>query len=415
MVSEKERREIESTVTSRLEVTIKFLQDMIQAPSVNPPGDYSDIHEVVVSRLDNSDWNTETVWAPDELLKQHEHKYPRPNVVSTVAEGSGITIVLNAHLDTVPIDDTEWTYDPFGGTIDGRFVYGRGSKDSKGRVAAYTLASEVLMEISELPGDPTIQLALTADEETGSQAGLKYLLENEYLDCDYAIVEGHIDKIGYAMPGRLRFMISVQGMSAHAGAHPRDGSNAVLGANRLISAIDALDESFEVVTSEIYDMGTPAIVPTCIRGGTGETTVPPTCSFTVNCRVVPQQDIEAVENRIRAVMTDVDLPSGIDFDVVCTSKITPSRTDPNGDLVRLLSQNIRATTGNEVPIAGWRGITDARFFADREISWVNFGPGDEDSNSHGADEHISIDQIKDSATIVAATVLDLARAKNSAL
>jgi acetylornithine deacetylase/succinyl-diaminopimelate desuccinylase-like protein len=77
------------------------------------------------------------------------------------------------------------------------------------------------------------------------------------------------------------------------------------------------------------------------------------------------------------------------------------REDPH---VRAVAESATTMLDREVSIEGTQGFTDARFFAARGADCVHFGPGDEDSNAHGADESVALDQVRDAGAVVAASV-----------
>ena len=131
MVSEATRTELRETAAELEEETVEFLQELVRTNSVNPPGDYSDLHDLLMDTYDDLEWETETIWAPDELLEEHGFEHPRPNVLSYPVRGDGPSIALIAHLDTVPVDEEAWTRDPFAGEIEDGRLYGRGAKDCR--------------------------------------------------------------------------------------------------------------------------------------------------------------------------------------------------------------------------------------------------------------------------------------------
>lgn len=134
MVTDTELERITDAQRALESDAVSFLQELIRIPSHNPPGDYAAVEERLVAEFEGHGWDTETLWAPPELLEDLglDPDSPRPNVLGYVARGDGPTIALNAHLDTVPVDEDAWTRDPFGGAVDEGCVWGRGARDSKG-------------------------------------------------------------------------------------------------------------------------------------------------------------------------------------------------------------------------------------------------------------------------------------------
>lgn len=411
MVSSDELVAIEAAADDLHDEAIEFLSEMIRTPSINPPGEYAGIHELVTSTYEEYGWDVETIWTPDHLLEELglDPDYPRPNVLAYLCRGDGPVIALNAHLDTVPVDESQWTYEPFGGEIADGHMWGRGARDSKGRVASYTFAARVLEETDLVPDDATVVLAITADEETGGQAGPGYVIDSGALEADYAIVEGAIDRIDYAAAGVLHLNVTVTGKASHAGVDPRGGTNSLVGAARIISALEDYAKELEDRVSEVPNIGHPTCTPATIEGGVKTNVVPPSTSFTVDRRVVPDEDIDEAEAEFTDVVESVKLPEGTSVEVDAILRAMPFVSDRDGPLVRSLKRNADLVTDGDIPIAGTRGFTDARFFAQGGAETAKYGPGDADSNVHGADENVKLDQLRDSTAAIAATLVDLGR------
>ena len=415
MVSDLERTKIIEAANELENESVSFLKEMIRTPSINPPGEYEDIHSVVQSTYKDFGWECETIETPEEVLRDLglDPTYPRPNVLGYPTRGDGPTIALNAHLDTVPVDDTSnWDYDPFGGAIkDGR-IYGRGAHDSKGRIASYTLAVRALEEAGLLPKDATVVLAITCDEETGGQAGPGYLVENSFLDPDYAIVEGNCQDLRIGHSGVLHFAITVSGKASHAGANPEEGANAILGASELLQAIKKYAKELKRETSEIPGVGSPTSVPGTIEGGVKTNVVPSSCSFTVDHRVPPDYDGDQLERRFRSMIDSVKLPSGISVSVESVLQADPYRSDPNDRHVQIVKENAEAIFEREFELIGVRGFSDGRFFSKAGAQTINFGPGDDHGNVHGANENMSLEQVTKAGAAIAASVVDFSRENN---
>ena len=413
MVSAAKRKQIVSASKEHYDETVSFLQEMIRTPSVNPPGEYESIHDLVKERHESYGWDCETVRTPDSVLENLglDPAYPRYNLLSYVTHGDGPTIALNAHFDTVPVDESEeWDHEPFGAEIDddGR-VYGRGANDSKGRIAAYTLAARALESAEVVPENATLVLAITCDEETGGKAGPGYLVESGALEPDYAIVEGNCDSLWRGVSGVRQFEVTVRGKASHAGVNPEAGANAILGTGHLLRAIETYAEELSGEESEVPGIGSPTCVPATIEGGVKTNVVPAECSFTVDHRVPPDYDGDEVEARFEAVVDDVSMPAGTSAETAVALRADPYISGAEEMHVRAVHENAEAIFGRDLDLVGIRGFSDGRFFAQAGAKTLNFGPGDGDCNPHGADENISLDQVRDAGATVAASIVDIAR------
>lgn len=389
--------------------TISFLQEMVRTPSENPPGEYEDIHDVVRGKFEENDWSCETVWTPKERLREFgiPEEYPRPNILATVSTGTGPTIALNAHLDTVPADPDRWSYDPFSAKIENNRLYGRGATDCKARIAAYTLAAEIL-ERNDLFPDATIILAITADEETGGEAGPGYIVDAGHIDPDYVIVEGSSEQVKHAAAGVIHYTVTVTGESSHAGSRLDEGANALLSAARIITELEAYGNELRTRESDVIGIGSPTCTPATITGGIKTNVVPDRIAFTVDQRVPPDFNADDLESEFKNTVEAVDLLPGTDVSIAVDLRADSSWSDPDSPHVKAVQANAQAVLNRDIPIAGSRGFTDARFFANAGAKTVRYGPGDSKSNQHGIDESVALDQVIDSGSIVAASLIDIA-------
>ncbi|RAW45767.1 hypothetical protein DQW50_07060 [Halorubrum sp. 48-1-W] len=408
MVSDAELERLDTAVDGLADDAVAFLREMVRTPSVNPPGDYAAIVDLLTTEYEGYGWDVEIERAPEALVEELGLPHPRPNVLAYATRGPGATIALNAHIDTVPVEESNWTYDPFGGTVEDGRLYGRGARDSKGRIAAYTLATRALEESGLLPEDATLVLALTADEETGGEAGAGHVVESGALEAEYAIVEGSTYAVEYASSGVLTLRVDVEGASAHAGVEPERGANAVVAAARLVDALDAHGDDLADRESEVPGVGSATCTPSTIEGGVETNVVPPTCSFTVDRRVPPDHDAAIAEREVREVVAGTDLPAGTSATVTALSRTKAFRSDPEDPHVRAVATNANRVIG-DVPVRGTRGGSDAGHFHAGGTKAVKFGPGGRDSNVHGPDENLALDQLRDAAVVVAASVRDIAR------
>ncbi|SMO50532.1 M20 family metallopeptidase [Halorubrum cibi] len=408
MVSDAELEAIGETVADLEDEAVEFLREMVRTPSVNPPGDYAAIVDLLSARYEEYGWDVEVEYAPETLVAELDLPHPRPNVLAYATRGDGPTIALNAHVDTVPVEESNWTHEPFGGAVEDGRLYGRGARDSKGRIAAYTLATRALEESGLLPEDATLVLALTADEETGGEAGAGHVVESGAIEADYAIVEGSTYAVEYASSGVLTLRVDVEGASAHAGLEPEEGANAVVAAARLVERLDAHGDDLATRESAVPGVGSATCTPATIEGGDASNVVPPTCSFTVDRRVPPDHDAAAAEREVRDVVADTDLPAGTSATVTALSRTKAFLSDPEDPHVRAVAANADRVVG-DVPVRGTRGGSDAGHFHAGGTKAVKFGPGGRDSNVHGPDENLALDQLRDAAVVVAASVRDVGR------
>lgn len=161
---------IEELVRSRSGELERLLQRLIRAQSPNPPGDEFEVAQILARELQSH---------ADVYLIEPAAR--RVSVVARLGSGNGVHVVCNAHLDTVPIDQSgDWSVAPYGGVSADGYIWGRGAVDHKSPVAALTIAAQVL-ESSGLLGDGRLTLVFDADEEAGGTYGAAAVYQNEQL------------------------------------------------------------------------------------------------------------------------------------------------------------------------------------------------------------------------------------------
>lgn len=155
--------------------SVDLLCDLVRIPTVNPPGDETEVAGRLEAFLSDAGVHTEILTSPAG----------RVNVVARV-EGPRDTpaLVLLSHTDVVPVEETSWTRDPFGAEIVDGFVWGRGTLDMKGIAVMHAMAAA---ELVRQGGSPTREVVVVAvsDEEAGGDEGARWLLEE------------HPDKLGF--------------------------------------------------------------------------------------------------------------------------------------------------------------------------------------------------------------------------
>jgi acetylornithine deacetylase/succinyl-diaminopimelate desuccinylase-like protein len=174
-------------VTGLLAEAVSLLAELIQARSCNPPGNEEGPARVLAAYLRRGGLDVSVLAATPG----------RPNVVARVrGPGTGPSLLLLSHLDTVGADPGEWSVDPWSGTVRGGCIWGRGALDLKGQAAAQAVAVASLARAgAAFRGD--IVVAATADEERGSRYGTRWLLDAHpgALKTDYALTHGAGDRV----------------------------------------------------------------------------------------------------------------------------------------------------------------------------------------------------------------------------
>jgi len=157
---------------------VALLQEIVQRPTVNPPADTTECAKFILERLNENGISAQL----------REGKMGFANVVARLSgRKRGKVLLLNGHIDVVAPGEG-WTVDPFGGEVKDGMIYGRGTSDMKSGIASM-IAAMIGFRRSGKPFDGEIIFMAVGDEETGSQFGTRYLLENNFgTNADFAIV-----------------------------------------------------------------------------------------------------------------------------------------------------------------------------------------------------------------------------------
>lgn len=217
------------------ELIIGFLQELVRAPSPNPPGDTRAAAAVITRFLDRHGLPWRLVAPVAEW----------PNIVGTIETGRpGRHLVLNGHIDVFPVDESEpWTHGPWSGALADGKIWGRGVVDMKAGTAASVMTYRYLHEArAALAGRVT--LTCVSDEETFGPYGARWLVANEPEVLGDCVLNGepsspHTIRFGEKAPLWLRFTVRTPG--AH-GAYTHLSESATVTAARLIGALETLGE-----------------------------------------------------------------------------------------------------------------------------------------------------------------------------
>ena len=255
---------------------ISLTQKLLAFNTVNPPGNEYKAAEFVGDLLARNGFQV-------DYLPFEEN---RMNIVAEKGCSDGMDpIVFTGHFDTVPLGAAEWTVDPFGGEIKGDKVFGRGSSDMKGAVAAMVIAAIQSFEIRSPEGG--IRLVLTSGEEFGCR-GAKFLVsthKNIGRASGLVVGEPTSNRPGIGHKGGLFLKLTTSGTTAHS-SMPHLGDNAIYKVARAISKI----EQFKVAAEEDPLLGFPTVNVGQVFGGLNINSVPDSAGFTIDARTTVNTD-----------------------------------------------------------------------------------------------------------------------------
>jgi succinyl-diaminopimelate desuccinylase len=377
---------------------VALLQALIRIPSPNPPGDTRDIAAFVADFLVQHGCSAQQ-HAPDA----------KPQAVSVVGALLGAlpgpTIMLHAHLDTVPIAADEaarWSVDPYAGAIHEGRVYGKGSVDDKAPLAAMLAAlAAVAAQRGRLRG--TLVLVAAAEEETGGVLGTKWLAESGRLPaCDFIIVGEQTDnRAANAHKGVLRAAVRAYGRSVHA-TNPDRGVNAI---SVLARAVLALERYHQALASRVHPtVGRATCNVGVITGGSTANAVADSAAAYLDRRMIPGEDPQVVKRELEAVIAAVDLSAYGPEARLTVGEYQVSNwfeSSLTSELGQAFLASVRHVLNADPGPVGYSPGSDAKHLvrcAPRgEI--VIFGPGSYEV-AHAFDEHVEIHDLMNTAHIL---------------
>jgi acetylornithine deacetylase/succinyl-diaminopimelate desuccinylase-like protein len=433
-----------------------WLADMIRINTSNPPGNEMAVAKYIAGIL---------------------QKEGIPNEVLEIAPGRGVAIgrlqagplsdpanalLLVAHQDTVGVDPTRWTVDPFAAVVREGYLYGRGSIDDKGMLAANLATVIALKRSGARLGRDLIFLA-SADEEQGGATSIKVVIE-KYWDkvaCAYALNEGgrvvlkdgKVQYVGIQASEKVSYnvIVTATGPSGH-GSMPRPDNAVVhlaaaiakLGTfqvqaepntitrryfeqlakieeddtakwmraleqpERLDLAVKHLSEESPMWNSMLRD----SVTPTIINAGFRSNVIPSEATANLNVRMLPGHSIDALIAQFGKIVNDPQVRFKLGPD--------PGENAPPSDITTPLYKTIERITPQDfsgaiaLPFLS-TGATDSANLRLHKVQAYGLNPfplteGD-DARVHGDDERIPIESFRKGVAFLYHVVLDFTSTK----
>ncbi len=382
-----------------------FLAELVQVPSVNPPGDETRVATLMADRLRDLGFETAI----------HEAAPGRPSVVGRLeGAGNGPTLLFNGHMDVQP-PGSQWKRQPFAAEIEDGVLYGQGAMDMKAGLTAMVFAVDALQRAGRRLAGAVVVTAV-ADEVCGGHLGTGWLVAQGLVQADMAVVgEPTGDVVRVAHRGALWLEIEVIGASAHGG-RPWLGVNAVSKAARIIAALE--DELVPSLADRTHALlPAPTINIGTIEGGTKTNLVADRARVQIDRRMVPGETADEAEQQVIDLCERFRAADDQDwsFQVRRLMHVTPGEIDPEAPIVKACQAAHLAVTGEDAVIGSTAGFEDAHFLLDAGIPTAMYGPyrrtakGEDPhfTNSGMADECVVIEDVARAAHIYAQLVLDI--------
>lgn len=391
-----ELAEVRQAVERGLPATVDFLRALVREPSTL--GNEEGAQALVEERLRSLGFDVRSV-EPDseQLAGRPESGLPllsydgRRCLVGTLGDGSR-SLLLNGHVDVVspePVD--RWTHDPFGAEIEGDRLYGRGTCDMKGGIAAMLLAVEAARARGPLPVGLVYQSVI--EEECTGNGALAARLEGPVTDATI-IAEPTNGGMDLVAVGVVWARITLEGVLRHA-SQADQAPNAIEDAFRVIAALRELEQELNAAPEpEFEGIARPYLLNVgALHAGDWPSSAPGRAVLDVRLgfpiRMAPEEAHARIADTVRRAKPEADVEfrglraQGYAFPV-------------NSELVALLERCHEELHGSRPRPDPSRATTDLRFFDGQAVCYGPTGDG-----LHGVDEWVDLPSIADVATVLA--------------
>jgi acetylornithine deacetylase/succinyl-diaminopimelate desuccinylase-like protein len=445
--------------------TADLLSALIRIDTSNPPGNESKVAEFLAARLRPLGFDIQIIATPEEG-KAHF-------IARLKGDGSKKPVLLAAHADVVGVEREKWTTDPFAGTVRDGYVYGRGAIDFKGGLAVFA-AAVIRLARNHVPLHRDVILLSEADEESG-RYNTSWLADShwELIDCEFALNEGgwiikndsgEVQYLSVSTADKLSIPLTLtaSGTSTHSSMPIPD--NPILTLSKALAKLADFETPLELTlsTREFFETlaktsGPPlsdvlntllhskdpklvaeadrkmsenpllhalarnTIAPVILKAGFRGNVIPGSAQATVNLRLIPGTDFEALVSSIRKVINDprVDV------------SLNPPNTPEGARAAALLKLSAslkpspkdttlyRALEGSAHSIWPQRPVTTYLFQAGTDaIAWRSRGipvygiypypiTADDLRRMHGNDERVPIQSLEQGTELIYKTLVQL--------
>lgn len=343
----------------------------------------------------------------EEFGEAMTRPWTRPNVVGSMkGTAGGPTLIMRAHTDVVPPYNLSlWKTDPFVPTEADGAIYGRGTADAKGSLAAMMAATRAVAASGVRLRGNLVLVAWVGDEFKPPDSryfdGISYLAMNDLIKGEMFIAGEPYDlHICPVTRGRIWFSIHVGGESTHGANYPVKGINAILQAYKLIQEI------FQLPLGEHPLTGRDSINLGTIHGGKQPNIVPEDCHFTFDIRFAPPLTSAQIEQMVheRIQRLEATDPKFTVKSIQVTERREPLEFPRDCQLTRAMLRAGRAV-GRELQFGGAVSFGALASYKDRVgvKECVYFGPG-ETEQAHATNERVLVADVLVAAEVYALTI-----------
>jgi len=365
------------------------LSDLVKIPSQNP-GDYeNNVANRIIQWFENTPVEA-------SLVETMPGRYSVGAVLR--GKGDGPRLVLNGHMDTVPVDDLDlWTNDPFGACIKDGFLYGRGACDMKAGLSVQIgVAHHLCKYLDRMNGSLVMHFAVG---EERAEPGTLSLLEAGYTGDMGIVTEPTELRIAAATRGLAPIHIKLIGRSIHA-SREHLGINPAWGLQWVLETLRLYKFDLEKKSHPLLGHGT--CTPTVVQGGVVPNAVSDFVDIYVDRRLIPGETVEGEVAEVRRRLFAAR-PSGSEIGIevdVAYNRFEPAEIAIDAPIISYLKSSSKKIFGQSSVVYGAPYSSDVRNLVnDAGIEAVNFGPGNV-AECHCSDERVEIKQLEGCARVI---------------
>jgi acetylornithine deacetylase/succinyl-diaminopimelate desuccinylase-like protein len=424
---------------------VDLLRRLLRINTVNPPGNEEPAQQLLAETLTDAGFECQLLAAEPG----------RPNLVARLRGAApGPTLCLLGHVDTVPAEPSEWSFDPWAGDVVDGEIRGRGAQDMKDQVAAEVAAAASLAREGWRPPAGELLVVATADEEMGAAKGAQWLCREhpDAVRSDYVLNEGggvafelegtRFYTLCVGEKGVFRFLVRTEGRAGHASV-PALGDNALLKLAPLIERlreqppIEATPEAIEFVSALLQEdiaadpgslpeaverlrakapemvayvvepMLRVTLTPTRARASEKENVIPSSAETLVDCRVPPGMQEDEVRRQADGIL------GGDGYSLEFTEHVVGNRSPSQSPLREVIEEWLAENDpGAQVVPMVMAGFSDSHWFRkafgsatvygfcpQRELSLLDAAP-----LVHSADERAAVSDVEFAARFYRDTI-----------
>ncbi len=398
------KQRIEEALEGYREELVKFAQDLIKLPTQNPPGEnYEACVRLLGNKLQALGMETRVVG----VASLPQKSYPPYLMLAKYGQGPR-TVYFHGHYDVVPAADRS----QFLPRVKDGCLYGRGAADMKGGLAAMVYAVAALKRC-QIPLPGRIVLAFVPEEETGGQYGTQALFDQGLVLPEEAagmlMPEPTSGTIWNACRGAISLRVKVKGKQVHSTLQ-HQGINAFERMIPLAEALLCLKSEVEARKTS-YAVGSGESPNSILMlggefcGGTNFNIVPGECTFTLDRRINPEEDLRTEKEALEAVFRSLR-EQGLDLEMETIQEGEPAGIPADHPVARALSDSVETVTRKKPAFTMCPGLLEIRYYLQHGIPALAFGPG-RMSQAHGPDEFVETNDLVTCAAIYSLTALEL--------